>query len=210
MLTAMLSAVEALALEWAPGRVNAVTPGLMDTSLLHTAYGPERDTIMQKRAAILPGRRVGTAEEVAQVILMLMTNAYVMGDVVHVDGGGRFVSQCSIDPVHVRCLDDIPTGIGDTHASAVSAGRSDLSLAWCVEAENGTRQPWRALYDRVRERWGIPGRAAMSRMKRVPHPLRMTWEGGKRDVPAIHSETAQRICTKAGASTSRSLPPTER
>jgi NAD(P)-dependent dehydrogenase (short-subunit alcohol dehydrogenase family) len=41
MLTAMLSAVEALApvlaLELAPVRVNAVTPGLIDTRLLHTA-----------------------------------------------------------------------------------------------------------------------------------------------------------------------------
>jgi NAD(P)-dependent dehydrogenase (short-subunit alcohol dehydrogenase family) len=95
MLTAMLSAVEALApalaLELAPVRVNAVTPGLIDTPLLHTAYGAERDTIIKNRAAMLPGRRVGTAEEVAQVILMLMTNAYLTGEVVHVDGGGRFV-----------------------------------------------------------------------------------------------------------------------
>jgi hypothetical protein len=34
---------------------------------------------------------VGTADEVAQIILMLMTNAYMTGAVVHVDGGGRFV-----------------------------------------------------------------------------------------------------------------------
>jgi hypothetical protein len=47
--------MEALALELAPVRVNAVTLGLMDTSLLHTAYGAERDTIMKNRAAILPG-----------------------------------------------------------------------------------------------------------------------------------------------------------
>jgi NAD(P)-dependent dehydrogenase (short-subunit alcohol dehydrogenase family) len=33
----------------------------------------------------------GTADEVAQVILMLMTNDYMTGEVVHVDGGGRFV-----------------------------------------------------------------------------------------------------------------------
>jgi NAD(P)-dependent dehydrogenase (short-subunit alcohol dehydrogenase family) len=95
MLTAMLSAVEALAsalaLELAPVRVNAVTPGLIDTPLLHNAYGAERDTIIKNRAAILPGNRVGTADEVAQVILMLMTNAYMTGEVVHVDGGGRFV-----------------------------------------------------------------------------------------------------------------------
>ena len=95
MLSAMLSAVEALApalaLELAQVRVNTVTPGLMNTPLLHTAYGPERDTIVKSGAAILPGRHVGTADEVAQVILMLMTNAYVTGDVVHVDGGGPFV-----------------------------------------------------------------------------------------------------------------------
>jgi len=81
----------ALALELAPVRVNAVTPGLIDTPLLHTAYSVERDAIVQYRAAILPERRVGTADEVAQVILMLMTNDYVTGEAVHVDGGGHFV-----------------------------------------------------------------------------------------------------------------------
>jgi NAD(P)-dependent dehydrogenase (short-subunit alcohol dehydrogenase family) len=53
----------------------------------------ERDTLIKNRAAILPGRRVGTAEEVAQVIVLLMTNTYLTGEVVHVDGGGRFASQ---------------------------------------------------------------------------------------------------------------------
>jgi NAD(P)-dependent dehydrogenase (short-subunit alcohol dehydrogenase family) len=71
--------VEALAWELAPVRVNAVTPGLIDTPRLHTADGAERDTIVNNRPALLPGRRVGTADEVAQVILMLMINAYVRG-----------------------------------------------------------------------------------------------------------------------------------
>jgi NAD(P)-dependent dehydrogenase (short-subunit alcohol dehydrogenase family) len=95
MLTAMPAAVEALApalaLELAPVRVNAVTPGLMDTQLLYTAYGAECDTIIQNRAATLPGKRVGTAEEVTQVVLMLMTNDDMRVRLVHVDGGGRFV-----------------------------------------------------------------------------------------------------------------------
>jgi NAD(P)-dependent dehydrogenase (short-subunit alcohol dehydrogenase family) len=56
--------------------------------------------IVKNRAPILPGRRVGSAEEIAEVILILMTNAYVTGEVVHVDGGGCFVQQCSIDAVH--------------------------------------------------------------------------------------------------------------
>jgi NAD(P)-dependent dehydrogenase (short-subunit alcohol dehydrogenase family) len=104
MLTAILEPVEAMAPapvpELTPVRVNATTPGLMDTPLLHTAYGAERDTIVQNRAAILPRRCVGSAEEVAQVIVLLMTNAYLTGEVVHVGGGGRFVSQCSIDAVY--------------------------------------------------------------------------------------------------------------
>jgi NAD(P)-dependent dehydrogenase (short-subunit alcohol dehydrogenase family) len=95
MFTATLAAVEALApalaLELAPIRVNAVTPGLIDTPLLHAAYGAERDTLVKNRAAALPGKRIGSAEEVAQLMLMLMTNAYVNGAVLHVDGGGRYL-----------------------------------------------------------------------------------------------------------------------
>jgi NAD(P)-dependent dehydrogenase (short-subunit alcohol dehydrogenase family) len=82
MLTAMRSAVEALApalaLKLAPVRVNAVTPGLIDTPLLHTAYGPERETMVQNWAALLPGKRVGTADKIAQVILMLMSNRVLL------------------------------------------------------------------------------------------------------------------------------------
>ena len=95
MLTTALAGVEAmtpaLALELAPIRVNAVTPGLIDTPLLQNTYGPERDTIVKNRAAILPGKRIGTAAEVAQAMLMLMTNEYITGAVLHIDGGGRFV-----------------------------------------------------------------------------------------------------------------------
>jgi Enoyl-(Acyl carrier protein) reductase len=80
-----------------PGARQRRHPGLIDTPLLHTAYGPERDTLVKNRATIFPGKRVGTADEVAQVILMLMTNGCMTGEVVHVDGGDRFVSQCSIN-----------------------------------------------------------------------------------------------------------------
>jgi NAD(P)-dependent dehydrogenase (short-subunit alcohol dehydrogenase family) len=39
--------MEALALELAPVRVNAVTPGLIKPPRLHTADGAERQTIVQ-------------------------------------------------------------------------------------------------------------------------------------------------------------------
>jgi NAD(P)-dependent dehydrogenase (short-subunit alcohol dehydrogenase family) len=95
MITAGLAAVEALApalaLELAPVRVNAVTPGLIDTPLLQAAYGANRDALVNSRAAALPGKRIGTADEVAQAIIMLMTNEYINGAVLHIDGGGRFL-----------------------------------------------------------------------------------------------------------------------
>jgi NAD(P)-dependent dehydrogenase (short-subunit alcohol dehydrogenase family) len=83
--------VEALALELALVCVNAVTPRLIDTPRLDTAYRAEQDTAVQNRAASWPGRRVGSADEVARIILMPMTNTCMTGKVVHVDGGGRFV-----------------------------------------------------------------------------------------------------------------------
>ncbi len=96
MFTASLAAVEALApalaLELAPVRVNVVTPGLIDTPLLDGAFGSDRETLIASRAAVLPVKRVGTADEVAQAIVMCMTNGYLNGSVLHVDGGGRYVS----------------------------------------------------------------------------------------------------------------------
>ncbi len=96
MLSACLAAVEALApalaIEVAPVRVNAVTPGLIDTPLLDGAFGSDRETLIAARAAVLPGKRVGAPEEVAQAIVMCMTNGYLNGAILHIDGAGRFVS----------------------------------------------------------------------------------------------------------------------
>jgi hypothetical protein len=46
---------------------------------------------------MLRGKRVSTADEVAQLIIILTPNDYGTGKVVHVDGGGRFVYLRSID-----------------------------------------------------------------------------------------------------------------
>ena len=95
MLTAALAAVEAmtpaLVQELDPIRVNTVTPGLIDTPLLEDAYGSEREALIESRAATLPGKRIGTADEVAQAIVMCMTNAYLNGTIIPIDGGGRFM-----------------------------------------------------------------------------------------------------------------------
>ena len=46
--------------------VDVITPGLMDTLLLHSVYGAGGDAVVSNQVTMLSGRRVGTADEVAQ------------------------------------------------------------------------------------------------------------------------------------------------
>jgi NAD(P)-dependent dehydrogenase (short-subunit alcohol dehydrogenase family) len=79
----------ALALDLAPIRVNAVAPGLIETPLWD-AFGPQREAFAA-RAAKLPVGRIGRPEEVAEAVLFLMTNGFVTGTVLPIDGGGGLV-----------------------------------------------------------------------------------------------------------------------
>ena len=80
-----------LALDLAPIRVNAVAPGWIDTPRLEQTFGAERAVRVEGIARQLPGKRIGRADEVARAVLMLMTNAFVNGEVLHIDGAGRHV-----------------------------------------------------------------------------------------------------------------------
>jgi NAD(P)-dependent dehydrogenase (short-subunit alcohol dehydrogenase family) len=79
----------ALALDLAPIRVNAVAPGLIDTPLWDT-FGPQREAILAS-ASKLPVGRAGRPEEIAEAVVFLMTNGFVTGVVLPVDGGGSLV-----------------------------------------------------------------------------------------------------------------------
>jgi NAD(P)-dependent dehydrogenase (short-subunit alcohol dehydrogenase family) len=67
-------------------RVNAVSPGLIDTELHAAAGFPDR---VAKFASAVPLGRGGTAEEVAEAVLWLMSEgaAYVTGAILPVSGG---------------------------------------------------------------------------------------------------------------------------
>ncbi len=67
-------------------RVNAVQPGLIDTEIHAKAGMPDR---VAKLGTSVPMGRAGTAEEVARVILWLLSDeaAYVTGAVLPVSGG---------------------------------------------------------------------------------------------------------------------------
>jgi NAD(P)-dependent dehydrogenase (short-subunit alcohol dehydrogenase family) len=84
--------VRALALELAPVRVNAVSPGWMDTAAWDKIATPE---VKQERlagmAARLPGRRIGTPDDIANAISFLITDTLITGTVLHAEGGQLLV-----------------------------------------------------------------------------------------------------------------------
>ncbi len=77
-----------LALALSPVRVNTVSPGLIDTPIRAAMPADKKQAMLDHAAATLPARRVGQAEDVADAILMLMTNPFTTGSTLFVDGGG--------------------------------------------------------------------------------------------------------------------------
>ena len=78
-----------MALEWGPQgiRVNAVAPGLIDAGMSEPIYAdPE---FRERRGSKVPLGRLGTADDVAAVVLFLASSgaAYITGQNLLVDGG---------------------------------------------------------------------------------------------------------------------------
>jgi NAD(P)-dependent dehydrogenase (short-subunit alcohol dehydrogenase family) len=86
----ILSLTQHLAIEWGPHgiRVNAVGPGLIPGTRL-TPTGGGDEALRARRGAVVPLRRVGTPDDVADVVLFLVSDLsrYVTGHLVVVDGG---------------------------------------------------------------------------------------------------------------------------
>lgn len=80
-----------LALELKPIRVNVIAPGLIDTSLFDVFGSEGRAAIFAQAAEQLPVGRAGRADEVGEAITFLLSNGYMNAEVLHIDGGGRFV-----------------------------------------------------------------------------------------------------------------------
>ena len=77
-----------LALERAPVRVNAVSPGLIETPLWAGVPADKRAAMFADAAAKLPARRVGQPEDIANAVLFLAATPFATGSTVRVDGGG--------------------------------------------------------------------------------------------------------------------------
>lgn len=79
---------EALAVELAPVRVNALSPGIVDSGAWDS-MGEGKDALFADTARTNPARRVGRPSDIASAALSLLTNTFVTGVTLHVDGGGR-------------------------------------------------------------------------------------------------------------------------
>ncbi len=78
--------VRAVAPELAPRRINVVAPGVIDTPMF-AASGEQRDAFLKQATSrnLIP--RAGTADEVADAVLLLLRNEFMTGTTIDVDGG---------------------------------------------------------------------------------------------------------------------------
>ena len=78
--------VRAVATEIVPRRINAVSPGFIDTPMF-PVEGEAREKFLAQATAGNLIKRPGTADEVAEAILFTIRNDFVTGTTVDVDGG---------------------------------------------------------------------------------------------------------------------------
>ncbi|WP_067840677.1 SDR family oxidoreductase [Nocardia lijiangensis] len=85
---ALASLASGLAIEMAPVRVNAISPGWVDTPIWNQ-LGMDKQAAFAELAQRLPARRIGTPDDIAQAFLAVMRNQFITATVLHIDGGHR-------------------------------------------------------------------------------------------------------------------------
>lgn len=84
---ALEAMVAPIAVEIAPKRINAISPGLISTPYWDQMGEEARDTMYENWGTRVPLERVGTAEEVSEMVIAVLTNTYMTGVVTVCDGG---------------------------------------------------------------------------------------------------------------------------
>jgi NAD(P)-dependent dehydrogenase (short-subunit alcohol dehydrogenase family) len=79
--------VSPLAAELAPVRVNAVSPGVVDTAWWSFLPEDQRQAQFDAAAASVPAKRIGTAADIANAVGYLTSASMVTGTILPVDGG---------------------------------------------------------------------------------------------------------------------------
>ncbi len=80
-----------LAVELAPIRVNAISPGTVDTGAYDALGDQAKNQLFAARESTTPAHRIGTAQDVADAVMFALLNAFVTGVSLAVDGGEPLV-----------------------------------------------------------------------------------------------------------------------
>ncbi|MRS99576.1 SDR family oxidoreductase [Ralstonia pickettii] len=83
---AVEAAAKNLAKELAPRRVNVISPGVVDTDVWGAPA--DRQAMLARIGSGLPVGRVGTPDDLAQGYLLAMTNGFMTGAIIDIEGGG--------------------------------------------------------------------------------------------------------------------------
>lgn len=82
----------AMAVELGPVRVNVISPGIVDSGAFWDRLGTDaRDQMFADFARRAPARRVGVPAEQASAVLFAISNPFLTGAVLPVDGGALLV-----------------------------------------------------------------------------------------------------------------------
>jgi NAD(P)-dependent dehydrogenase (short-subunit alcohol dehydrogenase family) len=76
-----------LALELAPIRVNAISPGTIDTGAWDALGEQAKAEFFTDKRARNPVRRIGTVDDVAEAVLFALTSTFLTGVILGIDGG---------------------------------------------------------------------------------------------------------------------------
>jgi NAD(P)-dependent dehydrogenase (short-subunit alcohol dehydrogenase family) len=87
---ALLALMRSLTTEWAQDgiRLNSISPGGIDTPILDK-LGADSDKIREHFSSLIPAKRFGTSEEIANTVLFLASeeSSYIYGSDLPIDGG---------------------------------------------------------------------------------------------------------------------------
>ncbi|WP_243227599.1 SDR family oxidoreductase [Microbacterium sp. CIAB417] len=78
-----------LAKELAPIRVNAISPGIIDSGTYDGLGADAKHGLLDGIAAANPVGRAGTREDITDAALWLLGAGFVTGETIHVEGGAR-------------------------------------------------------------------------------------------------------------------------
>lgn len=88
---ATTSLAGALAVELAPLRVNVVEPGIIRSPLWSGMSAEDQQAMFDQQSELLPAGRVGEVEDVARAFLYSMTQTFMTGTSIPVNGGALLV-----------------------------------------------------------------------------------------------------------------------